>query len=147
MPTFADKPGVKAQPNEYGMFISKQSKHKDLAFKVMQYLLSEPMAVHFAEKGMIPPLQTPAVQAAFGKDLPQMQGMDTSGIFYGKYAMPPAARAPGLTWVYPPLDAVFKLIATDNKDTPTALRVVQEQVNKAILTAKGAKAATSETSQ
>jgi multiple sugar transport system substrate-binding protein len=142
MPSFADKPNVKSIPNEYAMYITKQSKQKDLAFKVMQFLLSEPMAINFAKEGVIPPLQTPAVQAAFGKNLPQMQGVDTSAIFYGQNAMPPAARKDGLTWVYPPLDQVFKLIESDNKDTPTALRVVQESVNKTIETTKAAKAAT-----
>jgi multiple sugar transport system substrate-binding protein len=142
MPSFPDKPNVKSSPNEYAMYITKQSKNKDLAFKVMQFLLSEPMAINFAKEGIVTPLQTQAVQAAFGKNLPQMQGVDTSAIFYGQNAMPPAARQDGLTWVYPPLDQVFKLIESDNKDTPTALRVVQESVNKTIQTAKAAKAAT-----
>jgi multiple sugar transport system substrate-binding protein len=143
MPSFADKPNVKAMPNGYAMYITNQSKHKDLAFKVMEYLLSEPMAVNFAKEGIIPALQTQAVQAAFGKNLPQMQGIDTSAIFYGQNAMPPAARPAGMTDVYPPLNMVFQAIANDNKDTPTALRVVQESINKSIQTAKAAKAATS----
>ncbi|XEC96128.1 ABC transporter substrate-binding protein [Paenibacillus tarimensis] len=139
MPSYPDSPGVKAMPNLYGMFITKQSPRKDLAFEVMTYLLSEEMQINFAKEGIIGPLKTPAVQEAFGQNLPQMQGKNTDAIFYGENAMPPAARAKGLTYISPHLHEVFSpLIFGESKDSLTALRIVEENTNKAIEVSKAA---------
>ncbi|MDD9269161.1 ABC transporter substrate-binding protein [Paenibacillus sp. GCM10023248] len=139
MPSFSDAPGVKAQPNLYSAYISKQSTKKDQAFQVIQYLLSEEMQINFAKEGIIGPLQTPKVQEAFGKNLPQMQGKHTEAIFYGKNAMPPAARAAGLTYIDVPVHGVFQpLIFGESKDSVTALRMIEESSTKAIQTEKAA---------
>ncbi|MDU0199563.1 MULTISPECIES: ABC transporter substrate-binding protein [Paenibacillus] len=139
MPSFADAPGVKAQPNLYSAYITKQSTKKDQAFQVIQYLLSEEMQVNFAKEGIIGPLQTQKVQEAFGKNLPQMQGKHTQAIFYGKNAMPPAARASGLTYIDVPVHGVFQpLIFGESKDSVTALRMIEESSTKAIQTEKAA---------
>lgn len=140
MPSFSEAPGVKAQPNLYSAYISKQSTKKDQAFQVIQYLLSEEMQINFAKEGIIGPLQTQKVQEAFGKNLPQMQGKHTEAIFYGKNAMPPAARAAGLTYIDVPVHGVFQpLIFGESKDSVTALRMVEESATKAIQTEKAAK--------
>jgi multiple sugar transport system substrate-binding protein len=139
MPSFADAPGVKAQPNLYSAYITKQSTKKDQAFQVIQYLLSEEMQINFAKEGIIGPLQTQKVQEAFGKNLPQMQGKHTQAIFYGKNAMPPAARASGLTYIDVPVHGVFQpLIFGESKDSVTALRMIEESATKAIQTEKAA---------
>ncbi|MCS7458906.1 extracellular solute-binding protein [Paenibacillus doosanensis] len=139
MPSFADAPGVKAQPNINVAYITKQSTKKDQAFQVIQYLLSEEMQINYAKDGNIGALQTPKVQEAFGKNLPQMQGKHAQAIFYGKNAMPPAARAPGLTYIDVPVHNVFQpLIFSESKDSVTALRMVEEAATKAIQTEKAA---------
>ncbi|CAN7546964.1 ABC transporter substrate-binding protein [Paenibacillus sp. LjRoot56] len=140
MPSFSDAPNTKAQPNMYAAFITKQSTKKDQAFQVIQYMLSEEMQVNLAKEGIIGSLQTPAVQEAFGKNLPQMQGKHVQSIFYGQNAMPPAARASGLTYVDVPLHNVFSpLIFGESKDSMTALRMIEEQTTKGIQTEKASK--------
>lgn len=140
VPSLSDAPNTKYQPNVYSMYITKQSKKKDLAFQVMDALLSEEHQIELAKEGVIGPLQTDAVKAAFGKNLPQMQGKHVESIFNSKNAMPPAARNQGLVWYDVPVQGVFQpLIFKESKDSVTALRMVQEQATKAIETAKAAK--------
>ncbi|WP_442955807.1 ABC transporter substrate-binding protein [Paenibacillus sp. y28] len=140
MPSFSDMPNTKAQPNMYAAYITKQSKNKDKAFEIISYLLSEEMQVEFSKEGIVSPLESKKVQEAFGKNLPQMQGKHTQAIFASKNAMPPAARAAGLTYVDVPLHNVFApLIFGESKDSVTALRMIQEQTTKGIETEKAAK--------
>lgn len=140
VPSLSDAPDTRYQPNVYSMYITKQSQKKDLAFQVMQALLSEEHQVELAKEGVIGPLETDAVKAAFGKNLPQMQGKHVESIFYGKNAMPPAARQPGLVWYDVPVQGVFQpLIFNESKDSVTAIRMVQEAATKSIETVKAAK--------
>lgn len=140
VPSLSDAPNTRYQPNVYSMYITKQSKKKDLAFQVMAALLSEEHQIDLAKEGVIGPLETDAVKAAFGKNLPQMQGKHVESIFYGKNAMPPAARQQDLVWYDVPVQGVFQpLIFNESKDSVTAIRMVQEQATKAIDTLKAAK--------
>lgn len=140
MPSFADVPNTKAQPNMYAAYITKQSTKKDLAFQVIAYLLSEEMQIELSKEGIVSPLESQKVQEAFGKNLPQMQGKHVQAIFASKNAMPPAARANGLTYVDVPLHNVFSpYIFGESKDSVTALRLVEEATNKGIQTEKAAK--------
>ncbi|GAA4877814.1 hypothetical protein GCM10023310_67330 [Paenibacillus vulneris] len=139
MPSFSDLPNTKAQPNMYSAYITKQSTKKDMAFQVISYLLSEEMQIELSKEGIIGPLESKAVQEAFGKNLPQMQGKHTQAIFASKNAMPPAARANGLTYIDVPAHIVFQpLIFGESKDSVTALRMVEEQTTKGIQTEKAA---------
>ncbi|OXM87963.1 ABC transporter substrate-binding protein [Paenibacillus rigui] len=141
VPSFSEAPDTRYQPNVYSMYITKQSKKKDLAFQVMAALLSEEHQIELAKEGVIVPMESKAVQEAFGKNLPQMRGKNTSAIFHGKTAMPPAARADGLLWYDVPMQNVFApLIFKESKDSVTALRMIEEQSTKAIETNKAAKA-------
>ncbi|UQZ81797.1 putative arabinose-binding protein precursor [Paenibacillus konkukensis] len=140
VPVFADLPETRYQPNLMSAYITKQSQKKDLAFQVISFLLSEEMQIELAKEGNVVPVQTPAVQAAFGKNLPQMQGKHIDSIFYGKYAGATPARAPGLTYHLVATQNVFDpLISKESKDTVTALRMTEEKETKAILTEKAAK--------
>lgn len=139
IPSFADVPNTKSQPNLYSMYITKQSTKKDLAFQVMDYLLSEEYWMEVSKEGVIGPLESKAVQEVFGQNLPQLQGKDTQAIFQSRNAMPPAARAEGLTYVDVIMQYPFQpLIFNESKDTVTALRMTDEQTNKAIETKKAA---------
>jgi multiple sugar transport system substrate-binding protein len=143
VPAFKEAMDTRYQPNVYSMYITKQSQKKDLAFQAMAALLSEEHQVDLAKEGVIVPMESKSVQEAFGQNLVQMRGKNTSAIFYGKTAMPPAARANGLIWYDVPMQNVFgPLIFKESKDTVTALRMIEEQSTKAIATNKAAKANT-----
>lgn len=140
VPSFSEAPNTRYQPNLYSMYITKQSTKKDLAFQAMAAILSEEHQVDLAKEGVIVPMESKAVQEAFGQNLPQMRGKNTKAIFNGKTAMPPAARAAGLLWYDVPMQNVFApLIFKESKDSVTALRMIEEQSTKAIETNKAAK--------
>ncbi|WP_082562215.1 ABC transporter substrate-binding protein [Paenibacillus sp. Root444D2] len=141
-PSFSDVPDTRYQPNLYAMYITKQSTKKDQAFQVMAAILSEEHQVDLAKEGVIVPLESKAVQEAFGQNLTQMRGKNTKAIFHGKTALPPAARAAGLAWYDVPMQNVFgPLIFKESKDSVTALRMIEEQSTKGIETNKAEKAA------
>ncbi|ULL17124.1 extracellular solute-binding protein [Paenibacillus sp. H1-7] len=141
VPSFSDVPNTRYQPNVYSMYITKQSTKKDMAFQAIAAILSEEHQVELAKEGVIVPMESKAVQEAFGQNLPQMRGKNTKAVFNGKTAMPPAARANGLLWYDVPMQNVFApLIFKESKDSVTALRMIEEQSTKAIDTAKAAKA-------
>ncbi|MBW7454794.1 ABC transporter substrate-binding protein [Paenibacillus sepulcri] len=131
VPVFPDAPKSKFQPDTNGMFITNQSADKDLAFQVIQYLLSPEYQTELSRQGVISPLADPAVQEAYGKDVPGWEGKHLQSIFYLNGAMPPA-RKPNLTYIYANTDMVWKLISTESKDNQTALRMADEAMNKAI---------------
>ncbi|MFC0210866.1 ABC transporter substrate-binding protein [Paenibacillus chartarius] len=140
VPSFAEAPNSRYQPNVYSMYITKQSTKKDLAFQAIAAILSEEHQIELAKEGVIGPLETKAVQEAFGQNLPQMNGKHVSSIYFGKTAMPPPARAAGLTWYDVPMQNVFQpLIFKESKDSVTALRMIEEQSTKAIQTEKASK--------
>ncbi|WP_245855631.1 ABC transporter substrate-binding protein [Paenibacillus rigui] len=140
-PVFIDHPNNRYQPNVSSVYITKQSKKKDAAFKVIEYLLSEEMQVELAKEGNIGPLQTQAVKDAFGANLPYMKGKNIASLFYGNYAPAAPGRAAGLTYHLVNTPGVFApLIFSESKDSVTALRMTEERETKAIAAEKAAKA-------
>ncbi|XEC96130.1 ABC transporter substrate-binding protein [Paenibacillus tarimensis] len=141
VPSFSGVPDTRYQPNVYSMYITKQSRNKDLAFQVIEAILSEEQQVNLSKEGVVVPMESEAVKQAFGQHLPQLQGKSVSSIFHGKTAMPPAARKDGLIWYDVIMQMVFQpLIFDESKDTVTALRMVQEETNKGIEIKKAATA-------
>lgn len=139
VPVFADQPEVVYQGNTNAMYITKQSQKKDMAFKVIDYLLSEEYSIEAAKEGIVPTVQTDAVKQAFGQNLPQMQGKNTEAVFYGRYADATPAREPGLTYILVPTQQAFDpFIFDESKDTVSALRLTEEAATKQILTKKAA---------
>ncbi|MDQ8737949.1 hypothetical protein [Paenibacillus sp. LHD-38] len=84
------------------------------------------------------PLNDSKVQQAFAQNVPQLKDKHTAGIFALKSAMP-APRKPGLTFITPPVQQVFQPnIFEKSKDSATALRVVNEMINKQLAETKAA---------
>ncbi|UUZ97359.1 extracellular solute-binding protein [Paenibacillus sp. P25] len=67
VPVFPEAPEFKYQPYTVGAFITNQSKKKDLAFQVIQYLLSDEVQIERAKLGVSSPLINPAVRQAYGQ--------------------------------------------------------------------------------
>ena len=132
VPVFPDAPNSKYMPNLNGLFITKQSNKKDLAFQVISYLLSEEVQLARAKDALAGPLMNETVVQAFAQNVPELQGKDVHNIFALKPAVP-KTRKPGLTFVNPNVWGVFQThIFEESKDTPTALRLIEEEMNKQI---------------
>ncbi|XEC96129.1 ABC transporter substrate-binding protein [Paenibacillus tarimensis] len=138
VPVFPEAPQSRFQPNTYGMFITNQSQNKDLAFQVIAYLLSPEMQRELSSQGLVTSSADPSVQGAFGQDLPEFRGKNIQSVFSLNSAVPPSRKA-DLTYIYTriQIDLVWKpLILEESKDTATALRMANDEANKAIETTK-----------
>ncbi|MFE5323717.1 ABC transporter substrate-binding protein [Paenibacillus sp. NPDC056579] len=140
VPVFPEAPKSKFQPQSTAMFITNQSKHKDLAFQVISYILSPEMQMRLSRQGLMTPSTDPSVHQAFGQDLREFQGKNVQSIFALENAMSPS-RKPGLAYIFThnQIDYVWKpLILQESKDTVTALRMANELANKAIANTRAA---------
>ncbi|WP_326794165.1 extracellular solute-binding protein [Streptomyces sp. NBC_01808] len=75
------------QPNSLAAFLPPQSAKKDQALAVVKWLVSEEAQSALAAHGIKPTLQSDAVVDAFGSESPALDGIDTSGVFWGSNAV------------------------------------------------------------
>lgn len=121
--------------------ITQQSKHKEAAFDVIAYLLSEEMQTINARQGIVPTLTKESVRKDFGKDVPVFQGKHTQAIFKYPYTGAMPARSPDVTPVpyntgRNALYKAFEQAADGLTDVNSALRQAEEDIAKEILTIK-----------
>ena len=131
-------PSYKEQPNVYGMFdmhiigISKTSKYKDDAFRVLEVLFSDDVQlVATKQTGRVSLLKDPKFQEAFGAEMPVLQGKHKEAIFMSK-----PAPAPRLSPYYSKAGSIlrnhFYQYADGAKDVNTALRDAEEEITQHI---------------
>ncbi|MGW0817412.1 ABC transporter substrate-binding protein [Streptomyces viridiviolaceus] len=75
------------QPNTMAAFLPPQSKKKAQALQVLKWLVSQEAQVELSRHGMKPALRSRAVESAFGAAIPELKGIDTSGVFWGDNAV------------------------------------------------------------
>ncbi|UUN30725.1 extracellular solute-binding protein [Streptomyces sp. FIT100] len=75
------------QPNTLAAFLPPQSAKRAQALEVVKWLASEEAQIELAKHGMKPARQSDTVVAAFGAETPELDGIDTSGIFWGENAV------------------------------------------------------------
>ncbi|RKN61338.1 ABC transporter substrate-binding protein [Paenibacillus ginsengarvi] len=131
LPVFGDLPGVGSQPYPNGLFVSSSSKYKDQGMEVLNYLVSDEFQMSLSRKGFIPVVKTKAVRDAYGADT----AFKDKQIAEALYANKPAAPMPRSTYenlVLNPLSANLSKAMKGEMDLNTALRVSEEQANKAL---------------
>lgn len=130
LPSFGSSPGV-GSPSYPGYFgITKISKNKDAAMKVLEAMVSDEFQLELAKKGIMPVVGKPEVTKAFGQQSP-FSGKHLEAVFYNKFA-PIAPKAPydaTLVNIYRNFGAE---IQSGRMDMNTALRAAEEQAVKAI---------------
>ncbi|MBD2865345.1 ABC transporter substrate-binding protein [Paenibacillus oceani] len=134
LPEFSSARGIGSQPYPSYMMITGTSKHKDNAFKVIQYLTTdEEYLTSRAKRGAMSAVKNPKVIQAFGHDLPHWQGRNIL-----KARFPEKLANPS---VYTEFNSVALTKYTANMnafltgkipDTNTALRMMSEQADQAI---------------
>lgn len=138
----AQFPSYKGKPNTYGMYdlhvmnLSKTSKYKDDAMRVLEVLFSEEVQlISSSTTGRLPVLQDAIYRDAFGKNMPHLQGKRISSIFKSK-----AAPSPAFTEYYTKSIDLARNAFIDyvqsKTDLNTALRTLDEQINQYIETNK-----------
>ncbi|CAG7638246.1 ABC transporter substrate-binding protein [Paenibacillus allorhizosphaerae] len=139
MPTFKEKPNTMNQASSAYWFVTKTSKHKDIAFKIVAYLLSDEIQADYATNlAGIPSLKASdnAVKT-FGQNVPALKGKHVQAAYKYDIAPAPPQRDKGLVRADPnkvlaAFNNAFLKVVIDGMDINTALRQAGEDVAKAI---------------
>jgi multiple sugar transport system substrate-binding protein len=132
VPFYKDKMGIGPQSDANYLFVSSLSKHRDEAFKVLEYVTSEEYQTARIREGKFSILKDASkYMAEFGADLPYLKGKNIKSLIPEKYAVP----APITVYDAIARDELKDTIgdvANGVKDVNTALRETAERVDKAI---------------
>lgn len=137
-PTFKDKPGIGPGIFSDGFVIPHGSKHPDQAFEVMAYLLSDEMQKIYSEKGNMSPLVNPDIHKRLYAESPLSKGVDLTALLAVRSADPHEKTIydeKGRVIVTKHLEAYF----TGKVDMNTAMRMANDEINKAVAETKAAK--------
>ncbi|QDP97097.1 extracellular solute-binding protein [Microlunatus elymi] len=75
------------QPNQTAAFVPPQSKHQDTALQMIKWLTSEDGQIALSRYALKPVLENTATEKAFGVDIPELDHVDTSAVFWGQNAV------------------------------------------------------------
>lgn len=131
IPVFRDNPGVGTQPYPNLMFIANQSKNKDQALEVLNYITSDEYQMASSRKGFIPVLKNESIMNVFGQDTKHKDKNLVKAIFANKFA-DPIVRTRYDSSVNGPLLKNITSVIKGDMDLNTALRTTEESANKAI---------------
>ncbi|CAG7649980.1 hypothetical protein PAESOLCIP111_05986 [Paenibacillus solanacearum] len=132
-PVWKETPGIGPGPDEHLMVLSKVSKHKEDAFRIMTTVLSDEVQLDMARQGRISVLKDSKVQKAYGEGMAFMKGRNIGAIFKTKLAnpyVPSVYDSAAMTT----LQNELKNVVTKGKDLNSALRDAEETINKNIQT-------------
>lgn len=127
-PVWEGYEGLNPQPNTTGFAITAPSENKEVALKLIEYLLSDEVQMEESRKGSPSILVNPEVHAVFGEDVPGLQGKNVDALFKYEYATGPE-KAPKyniIPW------AEFQEFANSGMGVNEYLRVYQEKVEEQI---------------
>jgi multiple sugar transport system substrate-binding protein len=131
IPVWPEAPKAGTSPDEHLMVLSKTSKYKEDAFRVMTAVLSEDVQLDMSKNGRTSMMRDSKIQQAYAQDLTFMKGKNIQAIFKTGLAKPYDATLYD-TIVMSALSAELKNIVTKGKDVNSALRDAEEAANKKI---------------
>jgi multiple sugar transport system substrate-binding protein len=115
----------------HAVAITSLSKHKNEAFELVKLWLSTEAQTKLSASGIAPSSMDPAVQKAFGADIPGFQGKHMEALFMLKPANPGVWSPYELDGVKVVREAYWDMVR-GNLDVNTTLRTAEEQLNQAI---------------
>lgn len=131
MPTYADRK-TGTQPAVVGLFVSKQSKHKDEALRVIAHMLTEEIQTQRSRIGEPSVLKNVELRQTFGADMPHFAGRNFKAFVSSAPAPRPESQTKYDAIAITEIIRKFKEHAFQGKDVNTALRDADEAINKAI---------------
>lgn len=134
-PSMPGKPGINTDVDAHLFGIPVNAKNKDAAMKVIEMITSEDVQMTMTRKtGRVSPLKDAKFAEAFAKDLPGTVGKNIAGIFKSKRIEAPIrSKYANQPFIDKELEAYVK----GTQDLNTAIRNVEEAINKNILTISG----------
>ena len=131
LPRFAGMENRGSQMNAPYYLIPPTSRHKDAAFQVIQYMLSDEVQAKMARIGRVPIVKNEQVRAEYGKDLKGIEGKNLAAFFKDTMGAP-VPITPYDAIAKSTLNNYFSKVSLGQLDVNTALRQAEEEINKAI---------------
>lgn len=138
-PVWKDKPGVGPGIFSDGFIIPNGSKHPDLAFELIAYLLSDEVQTMAAKLGNPTALTNPEVKKHMYEDNLLVKGLDLAPVLSLRKAKPYVTTPYDTKANRNIIEKKLELFYTDNLDLNTALRQADEEINKMVETEKANK--------
>ncbi len=114
------------QPNMLAAFIPPHSNKKGQAIAVVKWLVSEEAQVELSRHAIKGVLQTPAVIGSFGAAIPELAGIDTSAVYWGRNAV--VRNYQNTEYWDIPLFMVFRQhVLRDGMSTESSLTVTEQE--------------------
>ncbi|QAY65356.1 ABC transporter substrate-binding protein [Paenibacillus protaetiae] len=135
VPNFDDKLGTTREAQIHSISINSQSKHKDEAFQVLEYLLSDEGQRTIARNGRVPAIINPDLEKEFGADIPVLQGKNVQNVFIGN-PMQEHYQHPYEADISVRLTEAAEGMAIHGLDVNSAIRQATEAINKDVETLK-----------
>ncbi|CAG7617936.1 ABC transporter substrate-binding protein [Paenibacillus allorhizosphaerae] len=130
IPFLSDKPGVGPQSYPGYMYMTKLTKNREMAFKVLAYATSDEWQLDSIKTGNGPILKDPGIMKNFGVDVPALKGKNIQSLYPKKFADPtPKGKYQNIADVEM-LNALNDVLS--GTDVNTALKQAAERVNKKI---------------
>jgi multiple sugar transport system substrate-binding protein len=130
-PSFKDKPGVSTGLFGGGLAISKTSKNRDLAFKIVLYYTSDEVQKELGRMGFVTPLVSPEVRNKLFEGNPLAAGIDLSAIYTPRVA-DPYVRTKWDAKASNVVQAGMQNFFTGKADLNTSIRDVDEKIEKMV---------------
>lgn len=128
-PNFEEALGTSIEINVHRFAISKTSEHKDEAYQVLNYLLSDEVQRILSRNGRVSVLNNAELEKEYGADIEVLKGKTIANIFKTKpRALNAENRYEGKITKY--LNEAAKDIAIGGIDVNTALRSAKEKIDK-----------------
>lgn len=131
LPHFEGMAGAGSQMNAPYYAIPPASVKKEAAFRVIEYLLSDEVAIELTRQGRIPILKNDAVRQAYGKGIAGLENKNLTA-FYKDTIARPAVQTEFDGAAKSAFNRVLVTMLDGQKDVNTGLREIEEQINKAI---------------
>jgi multiple sugar transport system substrate-binding protein len=131
MPTFPELPNTGTQVNTPYYAITPTSEHKDEAFKVIAYLLSDEIQTFYNREGRLTVLKDEAIRNQYGANLKELSGKNVKAVT----SLQPAKPRPFTLYddyVVTELSNALQKTVINNVDLNTALREAGELADKKI---------------
>lgn len=138
-PVYKDRPAVGNPVDFHMLAVSKTSKHKDAAIRVLETLLSKEAQLAISKSGRISVLADPQIKVTFAEDSGIFTGKNLKAIFNVSAA--PLVRSDFSEYkdvISPFITDAVKNIAVNKADINTALRQAEEQANQKVRSMKEA---------
>ncbi|WP_158607021.1 ABC transporter substrate-binding protein [Paenibacillus ginsengarvi] len=131
LPNFPEAVGTGRESTTQSMVLSNLSKHKEEAFRVMAYMLSDDVQIEVSKQGRVTPLKSTEIQKVFGANLQSMKGKHIEAFFK---AAPRKLHKPSPydQTIVRPEAANAAVLIRKGQDLNTVIRTAKETADKRI---------------